>query len=53
MSDRAYLFDNSELDNPIWYLEYDGKQINVKDSSIPLWIDDYLIKKLVFINGIK
>ena len=46
ISDRAYIFDNSNLDNPVWYVEYDGEQIYVKDSSVPSWIDDYLIKKL-------
>ena len=46
VSDRAYLFDNSELDNPIWLVEYDGQEVFLNVSDVPQWIEMYLINKL-------
>ncbi len=43
---RAYIFDNSEKNAPKWYAEYDGKHIEFKYKTIPLWMDTYLIKKI-------
>lgn len=48
LSDRAYVFDNSciNLGSHIWYIEYDKGELTFKSNQIPLWINDYLIKKL-------
>lgn len=46
-SHRAYVFDNSDDDKPIWHVEFDGSNIQLKSQMVPLWILDYLIKKLV------
>ncbi len=42
ISNRTYIFDNSEKDKPIWYAEFDGKQIIFNYETIPLWIIDSL-----------
>ncbi len=45
-SNRAYLFDNSSNDKPIWYAEFDEVGLHIKESAIPFWIKRYLIDKL-------
>ncbi|MFI3297618.1 MAG: zeta toxin family protein [bacterium] len=46
VSDRAYIFDNSELYKPIWCAEYDGKNVYLKHSEYPQWIKTYLLNKI-------
>ena len=46
LSDRAYVFDNSDSEKPIWYVEYTDGEVTINEDSIPKWIDDYLICKL-------
>lgn len=46
LSDRAYIFDNSERNQPIWYVEYGDGVISFKEEKVPLWIKEYLIDKL-------
>ncbi len=45
-STRAYIFDNSGSERPIWYLESDGKGLYAKEPIVPAWIHHYLIEKL-------
>lgn len=43
---RAYIFDNSEKNNPKWYAEYDGKWLAFKYKLIPSWMERYIINKI-------
>ncbi len=50
LSSRAYLFDNSERDKPMWYAEYDGEQLSLRYATVPSWLNDYLIKPILAVK---
>ncbi|MFI3259334.1 MAG: AAA family ATPase [Rikenellaceae bacterium] len=48
LSDRAYVFDNSEINlgSHILYAEYNEGELSFEKGEVPYWIDEYLIKKI-------
>lgn len=49
LSYRAYVFDNSETKYELC-VEYGNSEITVCQDEIPIWVDDYLLKRIISVD---